>query len=142
MKENNRGRVRFVKFRVSADEYEKIQLAVQNSSMKSLSDYCRLCIRNPQVFDDEYQRQQLKDVIFQLRKIGNNINQIARNINAGSFKGETDRLLTNLERILAVLQKIESSVSQMRDREEDGTWGNNNTVDNNGEDSSWPLQKS
>ena len=128
MKKNRHGRTRFIKFRVSEADYKKILSAADESSMKSLSDYCRFCIRNPQIFDDEYYRQQLKNIVFQLRKIGNNINQIARNINAGVMEEDTDILIIKLQEILAVLQKIETAVWTLKEHDVYGLVGHGAAV--------------
>ena len=64
----------------------------------SLGGYLRRCIDHDIIDYAVY--KQVNDLIYQIERIGNNINQIARNANCGYYsKADSDRLREDMDQV-------------------------------------------
>ena len=87
-----------VKARLSRQEYEHLLRKIEEDSSvelrggrKNISDYIRKKIRTAESSKDL--KKEIRDLIFQIRKIGVNVNQIAKKINAGYVEKDAEKLL-------------------------------------------------
>lgn len=74
----NRSRGKQINFRLSEAELKQFQKNVQKSKLKQ-SEYLRKCIleKNIIVISD------VKDLISELKRVGNNLNQLTKAVNSG-----------------------------------------------------------
>lgn len=105
MKKGNT-RVYFVKARLTEEEYERFLGKVKESyNPKNQSDYIRNCI-----FSDELQHsaavaRELKNLNYQIRKIGVLINQIAAGVNSGIvYRGDAKLVVSKLGEVERLLE--------------------------------------
>ena len=109
-----------VTIRLSDSEFEKLlaraaedaDCIMKKSGRPSLSSYIRKCLfysgNQP-----ENLKAELRDLDFQVRKAGVNINQAAHRINAGyGSHHQVEQLLYNQERIMGLLARILSAVQE------------------------------
>lgn len=98
---SGKNKTRRIYIRVTEKDYEKI---LQKADGK-LSAFCRSCILaeiNP-LQEEKY----WKELLYQIRKIGVNINQVAARINAGHlFLNDEKRLQDEMEKIERLLLTI------------------------------------
>lgn len=77
-------RTRSIKVRLTPSELDKLEELAQENSAKNLSDFIRQVIFTGK-FKTTIQAQNYERLLYEVNKIGNNINQIAKlcNINGG-----------------------------------------------------------
>lgn len=100
-------RVSHIGIRFSRQEREFIVQQAKNTSL-TLSEYIRASALGPgyAATIDPMKRQLLKDAIRELNRQGNNLNQIARNLNAGNLTpNQAERELSRLELSLIAAQR-------------------------------------
>lgn len=103
--ERNRGKQ--INFRLSESEFEQFQKNVQKSKLTQ-SEYLRKCIleKNIYVIDD------MKELVLELKRLGNNLNQITKKVNTGEVKNidELSSMKTELDyiwrEVLHALKKV------------------------------------
>lgn len=91
MRKKNYNKTRSIKFRVTEEEYRSILDAMDARTITSVSEYCRICVQDPQSFYAKKQLSQLKDIVFLLRKILSSMEHLERNIDPdrdGSFSAD------------------------------------------------------
>lgn len=98
-------REKIIKIRVSAEEHQQLEA---NKTIPSLARWIRETALNPNV--DMFAVKADEELIRELAKIGNNLNQVARKINQSEW-GPSDRLP-----ILAALKLISDEMETFRDR--------------------------
>ena len=98
MKKNKTKRVTF---RVTEDEYKKLE-ALSLKANRLISAYCRDCVFNKNITVING----IDDLVYQLRHIGNNLNQLTWNVNQGYLTA------VNLEETKQELQKIYELLSE------------------------------
>jgi len=98
-------REKIIKIRVSATEFQQLEA---NKTCKSLATYMREIALNPNV--DMFAKKADDDLILQLSKIGNNVNQIARRIHQGDW-GPSDK-----NDILSCLKDVTKEMAEFHDR--------------------------
>ncbi len=84
-------RIMVIRIRVSEEEYEEIYHEAERDPESryrngeiNLSAYLRKCIfRGGEGWKEEVYRKELRDLTYQVRKIGVNINQTVRQLNSG-----------------------------------------------------------
>jgi hypothetical protein len=123
-KEKNENKGRPITIRLSADEYEKVLKNSQKTGQKNLSEYARKCLLHQkiQVETIDISVQNFVDRInfytTQLKKIGQNFNQVVRYLQAKHSPEETEKLLSdarielenankNCEYVVQIADKIE-----------------------------------
>lgn len=109
-----------VSFRLKGSELNELDKKKDELQLKTISDYVRFLVRNEEVkikqvyVEDPEKIELLRELIFQIRKIGVNINQIAYGVNLGqpipfNFYEETGAILNELNKrcknILADLER-------------------------------------
>ena len=110
----NRSRSRQVKFWVNEEEYELLQKKMEAAGGVNQGAYIRKMILDGYIVNLDI--PELKEIIRLLGPIGNNVNQIARKLNAGGsiyrediaeVNAKLDAIYKQLEKILKRLSKIE-----------------------------------
>ena len=74
----NKTRPRQLSFRVNEEEYQKLQERVQESG-KNQQEYILSCVLDKKIVNTDG----IKELIPELKRIGNNLNQIAKRCNEG-----------------------------------------------------------
>lgn len=90
-----------------------------SNGRENFSEYLRVKLLEESGYKNSILEQQMKDVRYELRKIGTNVNQIAKKINSG-FGTQND--LIELEQYL---KQIESIFADLR-KETDRVWQSQN----------------
>lgn len=109
-------REHFVGVKLTQKEYEYIVKMAENdtgtcwkSGRKNLSAYVRKCVLQSSGFENETKlRKELDSLTFQIRKIGVNINQAVKKINANNFYDvqTTEMLHDGLEQVNEKMQDL------------------------------------
>lgn len=93
--------------RVSEKEYEKFENLIEKSKLNK-SEFMRKCILNKKIIVIE----EIKELNIELRRIGNNLNQLTRAVNAGEIKeiNELKEIKENLsitfDEVIKALEKV------------------------------------
>lgn len=93
--------------RITEKEYEKFEKLVEKSKLNK-SEFMRKCILNKEIIVIE----DIKDLTIELRRIGNNLNQLTRAVNAGEVKEikELKEIKENLsiifDEVIKALEKV------------------------------------
>ena len=74
----NKTRPKQLSFRVNEEEYQKLQERVQESG-KNQQEYILSCVLDKKIVNTD----RIKELIPELKRIGNNLNQIAKRCNEG-----------------------------------------------------------
>lgn len=99
---------KLVKFRLTEELYNTL-LIKASSSNKTVSEYMRESILNTNIkFDNS---DNILSLIFQLKQIGNNLNQIAHNLNTANLKNELSDI--KYDDLLNTLLSIEYSINEI-----------------------------
>ncbi len=99
-----------IHFRLSSDLKEKIKRESEKSNM-TMSQYINSCLNNKSIVIIENG----KEIYFELNKIGNNINQIARKLNSNIA---TNSDIENLDNIGKELRKIWQLLNSLKSKKE------------------------
>lgn len=93
--------------RLTGPELEQFDRRVARSVEKNRSDFIRAAVFSDAVEKSQAVALQLADTNFQVRKIGVNINQIAKRFNSGIYEPEEfPYILDALKQIEELLRKI------------------------------------
>lgn len=109
--------IRERRFEVLFNEKEWLNMVenFQKSGIKSLASYIRFCISG--VDKPPMKRKPRKTIddklMGQTKRIGNNINQIARKMNSGEYSPQSEELLYRLQ---LALNNMEKTVKDLQDR--------------------------
>jgi len=98
-----------IRIKVKVDDYERIKAAAQNRDL-SMSAFVRSLL--DATIDDVRKRssvdsQQLSELIYNLKKIGGNINQIAKKLNSGD-NDVSDRFV--LQQLLIIQRTLKEVI--------------------------------
>lgn len=96
----NRTRSKQLNFRLSEKECDEFQVNVEKSKLKQ-SDYLRKCILQKDIIVID----EVKDLVMELKRIGNNLNQLTRTVNSGEIKS-----IEELTEVKKELDKVWSEV--------------------------------
>lgn len=99
-----------IHFRLSSDLKEKIKRESEKSNM-TMSQYINSCLNNKSIVIIENG----KEIYFELNKIGNNINQIARKLNSNIA---TNSDIENLDNIGKELRRIWQLLNSLKSKKE------------------------
>lgn len=76
----NKSRPKQISFRVSEEEYEQLKKKIDESG-KNQQEYILSCVLEQSIMNTDG----MKELLPELKRIGNNLNQIARRCNEGGF---------------------------------------------------------
>ena len=76
----NKTRPKQLSFRVNEEEYQKLQERVQESG-KNQQEYILSCVLDKKIVNTDG----IKELIPELKRVGNNLNQIAHALNGGRY---------------------------------------------------------
>lgn len=109
----NRNRSRQVKFWVSEEEYQLLQKKMEVAGGVKQGAYIRKMILDGYIVNLDI--PELKEIIRLMGPIGNNINQIARKLNAGGsiYEEDMEEIRTNQDEIYKLLRKVLISLSKI-----------------------------
>ena len=96
-------RTRSVKIRLTISELDELKELVQQNNVKNISDFIRQVIFTGK-FKTTQAQQNYEALLYQVSKIGNNINQIARLCNTqGKVDIQVLEKLSKIEELLDIL---------------------------------------
>lgn len=99
-----------IRFRVTEEELERIRRQAEKQNFKSVSAYCRVCITKTDSLHLGFLQRDLRNLKNQMSRIGNNLNQIARVLNAGMMVSMEKSLIPTLESLAKVQQEIQNMI--------------------------------
>ncbi|MED3542332.1 MobC family plasmid mobilization relaxosome protein [Bacillus toyonensis] len=99
-----------ISFRVNDQDYEKLKASADNLSM-SVTAFAKMKVQNARMMKPKFDKESSLQIITELNRIGNNVNQIAKYCNmrqSGRFGGNQmdsliEKNLKEVERELAAL---------------------------------------
>jgi hypothetical protein len=96
-----------VHFRVTSDKYEELERRAKAAGL-NLSDYLRASSLGASGYRRGQGHELLGQAISELRRVGNNVNQIARHLNKGGAvdKGEIAEVMKVLLHTLEQMRKV------------------------------------
>jgi hypothetical protein len=102
--EANRKEGRQINFRVNEEEYERIKKMADSLGM-SVSAFCKSKAKGSRIKSPKIDRQGAIEIASELRRIGVNVNQIAKNLNSGlsTSEGQINALQEELGEIWRLL---------------------------------------
>ena len=110
----NRSRSRQVKFWVSEEEYELLQKKMEAAGGVNQGAYIRKMILDGYIVNLDI--PELKEIIRLLSITSNNVNQMARKVNAGSsiYKEDIEEINTKLEQVYKMLIRVMRGLGKIR----------------------------
>ena len=110
----NRSRSRQVKFWINEEEYELLQKKMEAAGGVNQGAYIRKMILDGYIVKLDI--PELKEIIRLLGPIGNNVNQMARKVNAGSsiYKENIEEINTKLEQVYKMLIRVMRGLGKIR----------------------------
>ena len=110
----NRSRSRQVKFWVNEEEYELLQKKMEAAGGVNQGAYIRKMILDGYIVNLDI--PELKEIIRLLSITSNNVNQMARKVNAGSsiYKEDIEEINTKLEQVYKMLIRVMRGLSKIR----------------------------
>ena len=110
----NRSRSRQVKFWVSEEEYQLLQKKMEVAGGVNQGAYIRKMILDGYIVNLDI--QELKGIIRLLGPIGNNVNQMARKVNAGGsiYKEDVEEINAKLEQVYKMLTRVMRGLGKIR----------------------------
>lgn len=108
MKEDKDTRDYIIKARLTESEYQFfIKKVGDSSNPDNMSEYIRNCIFSDELLRSMAVARELKNLNYQIRKIGVLINQIAAGVNAGVvFRGDAELIAGKLEEVHEMLKEF------------------------------------
>ena len=97
----NKTRPKQLSFRVNEEEYQKLQERVQESG-KNQQEYILSCVLDKKIVNTDG----IKELIPELKRIGNNLNQIAKRCNEGGDRKSTREVREQGEELKQVWQLL------------------------------------
>lgn len=101
----NRYRTNLKKVFLTDGELKQLNDRIAESKSKNFSDYARKVLLNPRMTFLTIDTSNYQELVFELRRIGNNINQIARAINQSH--------LISQEQLKSLSQGIDELISEV-----------------------------
>ena len=105
-------RNRVIKVRLSTDELRLLDEKVAVSGMKSREEFCRACFENIEI--RAAPPREFHVLITEVRRVGNNLNQVARRLN-GYIQSDTPNSSEVNEAIKAVYDVVDLIYSDYED---------------------------
>lgn len=101
-------------------EWNKLVSDYQKSGLINLTEYIRACLNDSKVKRVYGPRKTTDEkLIGQIKRVGNNVNQIARKLNSGEYGNQTDELNYRLQLALMNLEKCVCDVQAHQQKEEE-----------------------
>ena len=110
----NRSRSRQMKFWVNEEEYELLQKKMEAAGGVNQGAYIRKMILDGYIVNLDI--PELKEIIRLLSITSNNVNQMARKVNAGSsiYKEDIEEIKTKLEQVYKMLIRVMRGLGKIR----------------------------
>lgn len=114
----NRYRTNLKKVFLSDSELNRLKYCIDQSGCQSFSEYARRTLLDPGMNFITIDTTCYQDLIFELKRIGNNINQIARSVNQSQLisSGELQDLKKGIANLIREVEK-EFSIQAKKLRE-------------------------
>ena len=108
-------RIYTIKARLTSEEYKMFCEHVQESSRpKNKSNYIRECVLSEDIWKSIAVARELKNLNFQIRKIGVLINQLAASANRGvRYPGDTELVLSKLQEVEDLVERFKEDLKEL-----------------------------
>lgn len=101
-----RGKTRFIGIRISEKDYEALRRKAGKNG--NLSEYCRNLFLQDADINATAQNESMRELTYQVRKIGININQAVARMNAGiSFSDDGELLIQELKKVQQLFEQYQ-----------------------------------
>ena len=111
-----------LEFRLSKAEKREVQRMARLRKM-SMGEYLRMIIVDtPEVTYSEFEHLQ-NDLIYEIRKIGVNINQIAKKYNEGGYTVPRQEILSNQQKLDAMVKEVTYTIIGWYAQKQKDTFG-------------------
>ena len=111
-----------LEFRLSKAEKREVQRMARLRKM-SMGEYLRMIIVDtPEVTYSEFEHLQ-NDLIYEIRKIGVNINQIAKKYNEGGYTAPRQEILSNQQKLDAMVKEVTYTIIGWYAQKQKDTFG-------------------
>ena len=97
----NKTRPKQLSFRVSEEEYQQLQEKISESG-KNQQEYILSCVLEKQIVNTDG----IKELIPELKRIGNNLNQIAKKLNENGYVDYKQELPNTMKEVREVWQLL------------------------------------
>lgn len=108
---NYKVRTRRLEIRVTPEEKLEIESMAKKVNLKTSEYMRRVCLMPPEITREEFKDKIVKP-IFEINKIGVNINQIAKKYNEHEFTEPRDELLDELREVQKLLLSIRQEIGK------------------------------
>lgn len=113
MSKRDYNRIRYISFRVTEKEYEQIREGMEEENMATVSDYCRRCIRDPDLRREKKKYSQLREIGYRLRRIENALDRLIKNLELPDDLSRGTDLEKKLNDIGAALSAVNSMLQRL-----------------------------
>ena len=113
MSKRDYNRIRYISFRVTEKEYEQIRKGMEEENMATISDYCRRCIRDPEIRREKNKYSQLREIGYRLRRMENALDRLLKNLGLLDDLSRGTDLEKDLNDIGAALSAVNSMIQRM-----------------------------
>ena len=106
-------KTRRLEFRLTENDYQIIEKNYQESIYPTKSEFMRKTLLNVEIKNFDYKFINL--YIFQIKKIGNNINQLVKKLNTYNYisKPDIDFIIKSMEEIKMKQEKLEKEIKEI-----------------------------
>ena len=106
-------KTRRLEFRLTENDYQIIEKNYQKSIYPTKSEFMRETLINSEIKNFDYKFINL--YIFQIKKIGNNINQLVKKLNTYNFinRDEINFIIKSMEEIKIKQEKLEEEIKEI-----------------------------
>lgn len=115
MKNYEEGRLRDIQVhvRMTASEYAKVKTNFQESGKMNMNDFIVETAVNGYTINIDY--SQLKELCYEINRIGNNINQIAHKVNSTDivYQTDIDEIRDDMKKIVGMVRQQFYSMPEM-----------------------------
>lgn len=106
-------KTRRLEFRLTENDYQIIEKNYQKSIYPTKSEFMRKTLLNSKINNFNYKFINL--YVFQIKKIGNNINQLVKKLNTYNYinKDEVNFIINSMEEIKKKQEKLEEEIKEI-----------------------------
>ena len=103
-----------VEFRLDEESYKKLQAKAKESKNRSISDFYRNSLLENNGLCSAAMKKQMRDLRWEINKIGTNINQVAKRVNSGLGSArDIEELYSYQEQLISLMEKYLEEVESL-----------------------------
>ncbi|MBR3039103.1 MAG: MobC family plasmid mobilization relaxosome protein [Lachnospiraceae bacterium] len=102
------GKTKGIKFRCEEEDYSSLVKSAESLGM-TISEYCRSRLFEPdKVLFRASEKKDIQNLVYEINKIGTNINQIVRSCHSKNWISESE-----IEKLISELKKVEKAENEI-----------------------------